>query len=45
MHNWHAVQCWAMFDALSEPGGVMGVIRLGIFLSSMTARPPSTFFS
>ena len=44
-HNWQAVQCAAMFRALNEPGGVMGVWRFGIFLSSMAASPPSTFFS
>ena len=26
-----------------DPGGVMMVLRLGAFLSSMTAKPPSTF--
>ena len=36
-HNWQAVQCAAMFRALNEPGGVMGVWRFGIFLSSMAA--------
>ena len=45
MQSWQAVQCCAKWRALSEPGGVMGVARLGIFLSSMTASPPSTFFS
>ena len=45
MHNWQAVQCCAKCDAPSDPGGVIGVARLGIFLSSMTANPPSTFFS
>ena len=35
----------ALAGGLVLSGGVMGVIRLGIFLSSMTARPPSTFFS
>ncbi len=43
--SWQAVQCCAKWRALSEPGGVMGVARSGIFLSSMTASPPSTFFS
>ena len=28
-----------------RPGGTIGVARTGIFLSSMTASPPSTFFS
>ena len=43
-HNWQPVQCFAMFLALNEPGGVIGVRRAGAILSSMTANPPSTFF-
>ena len=43
--SWHAVQCWEKLAALSEPGGVIGVVRFGFFLSSMMANPPSTFLS
>ena len=34
-----------MLCRLCAPGGTIGVVRTGIFLSSMTASPPSTFFS
>ena len=44
-HNWQAVQCWAKCLALIAPGGRMGVLRVGTFLSSMTASPPSTFLA
>ena len=27
-HNWQAVQCWAKWLALTDPGGVIGVDRL-----------------
>ena len=43
--SWQAVQCRAKSRALKAPGGTIGVARLGTFLSSMTASPPSTFFS
>ena len=43
--SWQAVQCCVKFRMLWEPGGVIGVERFGIFLSSITASPPSTFFS
>ena len=43
--SWQAVQCRAKWRALHAPGGTIGVARTGIFLSSMTASPPSTFFS
>ena len=42
-HSWHAVQCWAKFCELTEPAGSIGVLRLGASLSSMMAKPPSTF--
>ncbi len=44
-HSWQDVQCWARCSALSEPGGVIWVPRRGVTLSSILARPPSTFFS
>ena len=34
-----------MLSALKEPGGVTGVCRFGMALSSMAANPPSTVFS
>ena len=45
MHSSHAVQCWWRCCALSAPGGSRRFLRVGTTLSSMTARPPSTFFS
>lgn len=42
--SWHAVQCCCMLRADTDPGGVSGVVRFIAFLSSITARPPSTFF-
>ena len=41
-HSWQAVQCLSMLRAESDPGGVRGVCRCGAFLSSISARPPST---
>ena len=43
--SWQAVQCLAKCHAPFAPGGTIGVARLGFFLSSIAARPPSTFFS
>ena len=43
-HSWQAVQCFAIFFAESDPGGVIGVRRFGATLSSMVAKPPSIFF-
>ena len=42
-HNWQDVQCLAMLDALSDPGGVMGVLRCGSIFLDIGARPPSSF--
>ena len=43
--SWQPVQCWARWRRLTAPGGTIGVWRAGAFLSRITARPPSTFFS
>jgi hypothetical protein len=42
-HNWQAVQCVVKFLSVPAPTGTMGVALSGTFLSSMMARPPSTF--
>lgn len=44
-HSWQAVQCCAKWLRLNAPGGSIWVLRFGIFLSSIMARPPSTVFS
>lgn len=44
-HSWQPVQCWAKCRRLNAPGGSRWVLRVGIFLSSITASPPSTVFS
>lgn len=38
------MQCVVMLRRLCAPEGTIGVLRSGIFLSAMTASPPSTFF-
>ena len=43
--SWQAVQCWVKLRKLIAPAGTIGVARFGIFLSTITAKPPSTFFS
>ena len=40
-HSWQAVQCCCMLCALCDPGGVIGVWRLGAFFSMISAKPPS----
>ena len=38
-HSWQAVQCCCMLRALCDPGGVIGVWRLGAFFSMISAKP------
>ena len=43
--SWQAVQCVRILRNPRAPGGTSGVVRSGTFLSRITAKPPSTFFS
>ena len=43
-HSWHPVQWLVRCLSPIAPGGTIGVFLSGIFLSVITARPPSTVF-
>lgn len=45
MQSWQAVQWLVKCLTLIEPAGFGERLRTGIFLSSITAKPPSTFFA